>query len=157
MIPFLTEGIAHSEAALVVTGSRHIKLLRDTLGADAVGVEFRKSDEWYSSPTAALDRYRSFVERRFQSGARWIRIVGEPVWNGRTEAEIVAWHRYESMVNLSFASSPVTVVCPYDSRYVPEQIVADACHTHPEILECGDARSSPTYRQPEEFLLNPSG
>jgi len=153
---FLVEGVKRSECVLVVTAHRQIELLRAVLGDDASPIEFRDSSDWYRSPRSALDAYRAFVTDRFEGGAPWIRIIGEPVWAGRSDAEVATWTRYESMVNLSLASSPATIVCPYDARSVPDQILADARRTHPEVVEAGASSSSPTYRGAEDFLLNPS-
>lgn len=152
-VPFLQEGVARSEALLVVTASRQADMLRDVLGADADRVDFRNSVNWYTTPTASVERYRAFVAQQFERGATWIRVIGEPVWTGRTQAEMVEWTRYESIVNLSFALAPVTIMCPYDVRAISPQVLADARHTHPEVVEWGAVASSGAYREPEEFLV----
>jgi transcriptional regulator with XRE-family HTH domain len=152
-VPFFLEGITRNESVLAVTADRQSRLLRDALGDDAARVEFHDSAEWYRSPTGALGKYRSFVKERFERGARWIRIIGEPVWAGRSEDEIAEWTRYESLINLSLASAPATIVCPYDARSVSEGILAGARHTHPEVAEADDVSTSAAYREPEDFLL----
>lgn len=153
--PFLAEGVARDDCVLAVTGRRQIGLLRDALGDDAERVEFRDSSDWYRSPLGALHNYRRFVGERFARGAHWIRIIGEPVWTGRSEAESVTWTRYESLLNLSFAPSPATIMCPYDTQSLPDEILAGARHTHPEVTEAGGVAVGPAYREPEEFLLTP--
>lgn len=152
-IPFLLEGITRSDCVLAVTASRHMGLLRDALGEDAQHVEFLDAAEWYGSLQGAASGYRRFLRERFEAGAPWIRIVGEPVWSGRSEAQLAEWFRYESMINLSFASSPATIVCTYDSRSVPDGVLASARRTHPEVAGAGDVTTSPAYRDPEAFLL----
>jgi transcriptional regulator with XRE-family HTH domain len=154
-IPFLGEGIERSHCLLAVTTKAQIGLLRDTLEERSEHLEFADSVDWYRSPNEAFNRYRAFVKRRFEAGAAWIRIVGEPVWAGRSDAEVTAWTRYESMINVLFASSPATIVCPYDVRSVPVKVIADARRTHPEVAHGSDATASPTYREPEDFLLEP--
>ena len=99
------------------------------------------------------NRERFGGHERFERGAHWIRIIGDPVWAGRSEAESIEWLRYESMLNLSFASSPATIMCTYDARSVPDEVLAGARHTHPEVAEAGDVSAGPAYREPEEFLL----
>ena len=152
-VPFLVEGIARADSVLGVSTSRQILLLRDALRDEALHVEFRDSAEWLRSPAGALDNFRTFVKERFERGAPWIRILGEPVWAGRSGAEVIEWTRYEAMINLSLASSPVTFMCPYDERSVPEPILAGARQTHPEVAEAGTTTTSPSYREPEDFLL----
>jgi transcriptional regulator with XRE-family HTH domain len=153
-IPFLSEGIERSDSLLVVTTEARIELLRDTLDDRAAHVEFAVSAGWLLSPIVALNGYRAFIREKVERGAPWIRIWGEPIWAGRSVAEVTAWTRFESLFNLAFASSPASVVCPYDSRSLPEEIVVDARRTHPEVVRGSDATASPTYREPEDFLLD---
>jgi hypothetical protein len=92
--------------------------------------------------------------QKLEVGSSWIRVVGEPVWAGCSDAEINAWIRYESLINLMFAPLPATIICPYDMRSVPREILADACRTHPEIAQSGGVGTpSPTYCAPEDLLL----
>jgi hypothetical protein len=153
LVPFLLVGVKRSEAVLVVTTRKRIAMLREALGSDAAHVEFRNSAQFLRTPTGALTGFRRFVNRRFEDGAAWIRILAEPVWAGRTEVEVAQWMRLESLVNLTFASSPATFICPYDGRSVAEPILANARHTHPQIAEAGGVTPSSTYLEPEEFLL----
>jgi len=153
-VPYLLEGITRSDCVLAVTGKRQIGLLRDALGDDALHVEFWDSAEWYRSPRGASNGYRTIMQERFGRGAPWIRILGEPVWSGRSEPEVAAWIRYESLLNLSFAASPATIVCPYDARSVSDRVLAGARRTHPEVASAGEFTASPGYREPEDFLLS---
>ena len=151
---FLREGIERSDGLLAVTTPARIALLCDSLAGDAEHVEFADSGDWYRSPGDTISGYRAFVKQRFEFGAAWVRIVGEPVWTGRSEAEIVEWTRYESLLNLTFASMPATIMCPYDARALSPGVVADAHRTHPTVAHRGDATANPEYRNAEEFLLN---
>lgn len=152
-IPFLTEGIERSECLLAVTTDAQVELLRDALEGRSEHIEFVNSADWYRSPRAASDRYREFVQQKFEDGVAWTRIVGEPIWSGRSEAEITAWTRYESLLNLTFASMPATILCPYDTTSLPREIVENANRTHPQVAVGTDATSSPSYRAAEDFLL----
>ena len=142
-IPFLVEGITRSDCVLAVTGRRCMGLLRDALGENATHVEFFDSSEWYVSLRGAASGYRSFMKEQFERGAPWIRIIGEPVWTGRSEAEFAEWFRYESMINLSFASSPATIVCTYDARSVPDTVLDSARRAHPQLAAAGDVSANP--------------
>jgi transcriptional regulator with XRE-family HTH domain len=153
--PFLGEGIERSDALLAVTTPARTGLLRDWLNGSAERVEFADSREWYRSPGEAMNGYRAFVKQKFEAGAAWVRIVGELVWTGRSDAEIIEWTRYESLLNLTFASMPTTILCPYDARVVPAQVLADAHRTHPAVTHGGGAIANPAYRKAEEFLLEP--
>jgi transcriptional regulator with XRE-family HTH domain len=153
--PFLREGIERSDGLLAVTTPARIARLRDSLDGDSEQVEFADSRSWYRSPGDAMNAYRAFVKQKFEAGVAWVRIVGEPVWTGRSDAEIIEWIRYESLLNLTFASMPTTILCPYDARAVPANVLADAHRTHPAVTHGGDAIANPEYQRAEEFLLAP--
>lgn len=155
MVPFIVEGIECSEAILAVTSAANIELLREQLGKDAGKVEFVDAKGWYSTPVAALEGFRSFCDAKVQQGAGWARVVGEPVWAGRSEADVRLWTRYESLLNLVFGASPLTLVCPYDERSVAPEIVQQAHLTHPHALGDGGVSQNPGYTDPGRFALAP--
>ena len=152
LVAFMVEGIARDECVLAVTTKRHASLLQDALGVHARDVEFLDATAWYRSLPNAASGYRNYVKERYEGGAAWIRIVGEPEWIEPTDAELAEWFRYEALINLSFASSPATVVCTYDTRTMPKSALDDAFRTHPQI-GAGQFTASATYREPEDFLL----
>jgi transcriptional regulator with XRE-family HTH domain len=153
---FLAEGIERSERLLAVMAEQQLELLHDALGDDARFVEFREASDWYRSPSEATNGYRRLVNERFESAGQWTRIVGELALAGRSKAEVEAWTRYESMINLALASSPATILCVYDTRSLPAEVIADARRTHPELTRGAEAVASSDYRAPEDFLLNRS-
>jgi hypothetical protein len=151
--PFLTAGIERGEAVIAVTVRARITRLRRALGADAKRVVFEESSRWYSSPQAALDGYRMYLQDSLRAGHAWVRVLGEPVWAERSAREVRAWTRYESMLNLVFGASPATIVCPYSASALPPGITADALCTHPEVITGAGSVASTDYRKPEAFLL----
>jgi transcriptional regulator with XRE-family HTH domain len=155
-IPFLTEGSDRSEGLLAVMPKAGIDLLSDALDGSSAGIELVDSADWYRSPRAALGRYREFMRERLGAGATWIRIVGEIPLQGGSPARISAWTRYEAIVNLVFASSPATIVCTYDTRSLPADVVGHAGATHPEIADGSVGVENPHYREPEDLLLGPT-
>jgi transcriptional regulator with XRE-family HTH domain len=152
---FLAEGVERSEAVLAVTTLANIELLREHLGGDARSVEFIDASGFYSTPIAALEAYRSFCDAKLEGGAAWVRVVGEPVWAGRSDVEVRIWTRYESLFNLVFAASPVTIVCPYDERSVAPEIVTQAHLTHPHMVGDREISQSADYADPPRFALAP--
>jgi transcriptional regulator with XRE-family HTH domain len=156
MGPFLAAGVERSEAILAVTTGPNIKLLREHLGADARSVEFVESSSFYSTPIAALQAYRAFTEDHLGRGAPWVRILGEPRWAQRSDVEVRLWTRYESLFNLVFAASPLTVSCPYDERSVAPEIVRQAHLTHPHTIGGAGTAQNPDYADPGAFAFEPS-
>jgi transcriptional regulator with XRE-family HTH domain len=152
-VPFLAEGMQRSECVFAVTTLANTQLLQDALGSDAARVEFADMSEWYRTPQGALGSYRQLLQERREARASWVRIIGEPVWVGRSPKEIKAWTRYESLINLAFAAAPATFVCAYDARSAPAGVLADAQRTHPELQLADGVAASPSYRHPEDSLL----
>ncbi len=155
-VPYLAEGIDRSDALLAVMPKARNALIRDNLDGASRRVEFVDAADWYTSPSAALDRYRVFLKERLDAGAVWIRIVGELPLVGRPRAEIAAWTRYESIVNLAFATAPATIMCTYDTQALPRGVVADAHRAHPSIADGSLGTANPSFRDAEELLLAPA-
>jgi hypothetical protein len=140
---------------LAVTTKPNIALLREQLGADAKHVEFIESKRLLTTPGSALEAFRGFLREKLNGGAPWVRILGEPIWAGRSDAEIRLWTRFESLFNLVFAGSPMTALCPYDERSVEPAILAEARLTHPHTIDARATATSPDYADPGEFVLDP--
>jgi transcriptional regulator with XRE-family HTH domain len=153
--PFLEEGVERSEAVLAVTTRENIELLREHLGPAAQGVEFVESTTWLTTPVAALDGFRAFSSANLEGGVPWVRILGEPIWAGKSEPEVHSWTRFESLFNLVFAAWPMTVLCPYDERSTQPEIVHQARLTHPHTIGPGSTASSGDYADPRGFVLKP--
>jgi transcriptional regulator with XRE-family HTH domain len=151
--PFLLEGMERSEALMAVTSKRNVELLRRRLGTDRSRVEFAESRAWYASPSAALNGYRDFLEARLRDGAPWVRIIGEPMWEAQSKSAVRRWARYESLLNLAFASSAATVLCPYDARVLDSDVVRQAHATHPQTIENGELIDSSEFCEPAQFML----
>jgi transcriptional regulator with XRE-family HTH domain len=152
-VPFLADGAERSDPLLVVTTRDQTQLLRDSLADRAEAVEFADSAEWYRSPATAMQGYLTFVNEQLDAGASWMRVVAEIAPERRSDAETPVWTRYESFVNVAFASAPATVVCTYDDRSWPEDVIADARRTHPVVVQGVDATVNGDYRGPEDFLI----
>jgi transcriptional regulator with XRE-family HTH domain len=153
LVGFMEEGFARDDSVLAVTTKRHAGLLRDALGMNARHVDFQDVTAWYRPLLGAASGYRNYVKERYEGGAAWTRIVGEPLWTEHSDTELAEWFRYEALINLSFSSSPATVICTYDTRATPERALDDAFRTHPQV-GAGHVTASATYREPEDFLLN---
>ncbi|MEB3064318.1 sensor histidine kinase [[Mycobacterium] zoologicum] len=75
-----------------------------------------------------------------------VRLVGEPVWNGRSKLEYPACVQHEALVNQAFAGRDITVLCPYDATHLDSDILVDAEVTHPRLTGPGvPERTSPGF------------
>jgi anti-sigma regulatory factor (Ser/Thr protein kinase) len=133
-----------------VTSAANIGLLTGALGSAAAGVDFVEAGAWYDAPGRTLAAYGRYVDAH-KDGSRRVRVIGEPVWHGRTSLEEAEWIRYESVINAAFAGQPAWIVCPYDERTLPARIVAAAGRTHPQLLAGHGVRASAAYVEPDAF------
>ncbi|CCH33405.1 anti-sigma factor RsbA family regulatory protein [Actinosynnema sp. NPDC047251] len=84
-----------------------------------------------------------------------VRVVGEPVWAGRTELEYPACVQHEALVNTAFEDRAAWMLCSYDVAGLAPSVLRDAETTHPVVVEGTRRRVSTGYRDPfltvEEF------
>jgi hypothetical protein len=154
LVPFVGEGLARDEAVAVVSPRLKLRALRSALGDLGDGVELYESESWYSSPSQAQARYRDLTDRHLADGRPWIRVVGEPPWTPRHVANLGEWIRYESLINLAFANTPATILCPYDRRSAPARAVADAARVHSDLFDGDALDANPEYVDAARFLLD---
>ena len=154
-VPYLVTGVERAHSVLAVTTPKVTDSLRDSLVDQRADIEFADWADWYRSPQDALRSYSAFVAEKHKAGFAWITVVAEAGWSDRSEAEIAAWTRYESLVNLAFESSPATIVCTYDERRYSPEAIADAYQTHPVVHHRDAAAISEAYMAPADFLLGP--
>jgi hypothetical protein len=74
---------------------------------------------------------------------RRVRILGEPIWPGRSEQAYAACLQHEALVNLALNDVDLTVMCTYDSSALPSSAISDSYYTHPLLLN-GDAEPTPS-------------
>ena len=147
--PFVAAGIAAGESVLAVTDERNRDLLVAALGTDADAVVFEAAEDRYVAPGDTLHAYQSFVAEHAAEGR--VRLLGEPVWKGRSTTELDAWMRYESLLNVAFAALPVSILCPYSTTRLDDQILRGAHCTHPHVCAGGVTSRSGDYVSPLAF------
>jgi AcrR family transcriptional regulator len=138
LAPFLSEAVVAGQRAIAVTSADRIRLLREALGADQGEVSFIDADEWYRRPGAALEAWRAEFDA--YSDVEPLCAIGEVPFAGDSAAAM-HWTRYESLFNRAFAGRAAWVVCPYDTRRLPDEIVSGARQTHP-IVSTGAGRAA---------------
>lgn len=128
-----------------------LQLLRAALGPSAESVRFLDMTEAGRNPGRIIPGVlRAFADRH---PAARVRIIGEPIWAGRTEAEYGACVQHEALINLAFRGRAVTIICPYDTARLDAGVLADARATHPLIVENGHQWPSHAYA-PEQAIAS---
>ncbi|MEU3525150.1 anti-sigma factor RsbA family regulatory protein [Streptomyces sp. NPDC038707] len=137
-VPFIREGLAAGEPVAVSVPKENLALIQDALGADGAAVRFLDMREAGRNPGRIIPGVlRAFADQ--QPAGRRVRIIGEPIWAGRSPAEYPACAQHEALINAAFQGRDVTILCPYDTSRLEESVLADAHATHPVVIPAGSA------------------
>lgn len=141
---FVREGVERGEAVLVAEPTRRLEQLRDAVG-DADNVKWLDMTEVGVNPARIIPVWEDFVAANTAAG-RPMRGVGEPGWPGRRPVEYVECRLHELLLNQRFGGGPGwQLLCPYDAPALPDEVVAEALHTHPLEHDGSAAEPTPSY------------
>jgi anti-sigma regulatory factor (Ser/Thr protein kinase) len=149
-LPFIEDGLSAKQPTLVAVQGRHVENLRAALGGTPYGVTLHPVEDWYETSARTREKFARWAGDRTGRGRR-VRLIGEPPWAVGHEAQVRDWARHESVINVAFAGRPITFICPYDARVLPQNVLRHARDTHPEILDAGGASPSNSYENPLDF------
>jgi anti-sigma regulatory factor (Ser/Thr protein kinase) len=142
---FTCAALDNGEAMFIAVPGRNGGLLREHIGADSRRVHYADMTQLGRNPARIIPEVRAFADG--YPGQR-IRYVGEPIWPGRSAAEMCEAARYEALVNLAFGQTAVTILCPYDAAGLPLPVIREAERTHPAILTDGQPEPAARYAGP---------
>jgi anti-sigma regulatory factor (Ser/Thr protein kinase) len=145
-LPFVYAGLEAGEPVAVAVPGKNLTLIRDALGDAAESVRLLDMREAGRNPGRIIPGVlRAFADA--QPAGRRVRIIGEPVWAGRSDTEYPACAQHEALINAAFRGRTATILCPYDIARLPEHFVADAYATHPTVIHPGSdvAQESDAY------------
>lgn len=147
---FVRSSLEREEPVLVAVSPGKIRALRAALGPGAGRgrVFFVDMSELGRNPARIIPAWSDFVGQH--AGATCLRGVGEPVWPGRSTAELAECERHELLLNLAFEDGPAWwLLCPYDTVALGANVVAQALRTHPYVSDRAGPRRNHAYRGPE--------
>lgn len=138
-VSFVRAGLAAGDPVAVAVPGENLDLIRDGLGADADAVRLLDMREAGRNPGRIIPGVlRAFADA--QPPGRRVRIIGEPIWAGRSQTEYPACVQHEALINAAFQGRTVSILCPYDVRRLAPRVVADAYATHPTVIHAGAGR-----------------
>jgi anti-sigma regulatory factor (Ser/Thr protein kinase) len=145
-VPFILGAVEAGEPILVVVSAAKIDRLRTALDGDAARVQFAEMAEVGANPARIIPAWRDFVTEH-AAGGRRLRGIGEPIWQGRSPAELVECQRHESLLNVAFAGAPAWwLLCPYDTGTLDVTVVDEAHRSHPFVMRGQAHQDSADYR-----------
>jgi anti-sigma regulatory factor (Ser/Thr protein kinase) len=148
LVQFLRAGLEAGEPAFVAVPEPHFRVLQEELDGAADRVRFADMTRLGRNPGRIIPAIRDFLEAH---AGRPTRFVGEPIWHGRTTAEVAEATRHEALINVAFANYDTRIVCPYAVHRLCGDVLADAGRTHPTITAPGHHAYSPGWTDPVEL------
>ncbi len=74
-----------------------------------------------------------------------VQCVKEPLWAGRSAAEVTEVLRHEALVNLAFAGQPLSLLCVYQRQLLTGSGLTATRLTHPILRTAGGSTASGSY------------
>lgn len=137
VVAFIRDGIERGEPVFAALAPDKISAVRTALGSDADQVEFADMSRLGQNPARILPAWRELVGSS-ASAATPRRGIGEPVWHGRSEVELIECQRHESLLNVAFDDeAPLWLLCPYDIQRLDPAIIDEARRNHPHVIVDG--------------------
>ena len=146
VLPFIREGLERDEHVFVVLDDAKAGLVLSELGRDGEDVQFADMREIGRNPACLIPAWRQVIDAHSWPG-RGIRGLGEPVWAGRSGAELVECERHEALLNFAFGDvAGLSMLCPYELGALDDGVIAGAHFSHTGIVECGERHANGAYR-----------
>ncbi|MEA3217502.1 MAG: hypothetical protein QOJ19_3658 [Acidimicrobiia bacterium] len=145
-VPFIEEGLAAGEPVLVAVPMPRLEMLRSHFARTASArLQFSAMDQMGRNPAWIIPAWADFVQTNAAPG-RPARGIGEPIWLGRTDEELVECGRHEALLNLAFANAlGFTLLCPYDVSSLDARVIEEAHRNHPHVSGPGVRHASGSY------------
>lgn len=144
---FVAASMEADRPVLVAVPGDHAGVIADWIGQHDGGVQFLDMTELGRNPGRIIPAVQAFVDRHPE---REKSVVGEPIWPGRSHAEVAEVTRHEALINRALASTALHVLCPYQVTALSGTVLSDAYRTHPVVQRDGRHRLSSTFADPEE-------
>jgi anti-sigma regulatory factor (Ser/Thr protein kinase) len=142
---FVQEGLDAGERIVVAVPEPRLTALSQAVGGPSEELAFVDMADLGRNPARIIPALQSVLDANLGQAVRW---VGEPVWPGRRPCENVEAERHEALLNVAFADSPVSILCPYDVGGLDPTVLVGAQRTHPALHASGRRWESMLYGDP---------
>jgi anti-sigma regulatory factor (Ser/Thr protein kinase) len=145
-VPFIQAGLAAGEPVMVAVPAENLDRIRAALGGDADRVGLHDMQVAGRNPGRIIPGVLLAFAAAY--AGRPVRIIGEPIWAGRSDLEYPACAQHEALINTAFAGRSATILCPYDTTRLDPAWVQDAYRTHPVVWTATGRHDSAGYHDP---------
>ncbi len=146
---FLEEGSSRDEPALVAVRGPLLERLRAHIRGSNGRVTLQEITPVGLNPGRIL----AWISDWLAAQPGRTRVVVQPLWPGREEAECMEVIRHEALVNLALRDAPVRVLCVFEDLAVDGETRAALEQTHPVLRRAGPSRRpSRSYTEPLDCL-----
>ena len=144
LLDFIRTGLANDEPVLVAVPQPGLGLVRSALTPEEEP-QVRTADMSVAgrNPGRIIGSVLSAFVR--EHAGRRVRIIGEPIWAGRSTDEYPACAEHEALINVALGSAPAYIFCPYDVTHLDRSVLIDATRTHPTLAAGNERWNSPGY------------
>ena len=150
--PFVAEAVDQQMPIMVAVPEAHGVPLRDALGDRARSVTFVDMTELGHNPARIIPAWADFIAAN-GAGTRPLRGIGEPIWAGRRDAEVVECQIHEAMLNLAVPTdTPFWLLCPYEADALGDEVLEAARRSHPTVIHGAHHGASHTYADEHDPL-----
>ncbi len=147
--PWLLDGLASGDAALIAAGPRTAGPLRDAVGNHPQVLVAERHALYRARTPTALTAFRRYAEEHAPPGRR-LRVVGETDY-GTTPADWREWQAYESVINTALGPWPLWGLCVFDAA-LPAPILDSVGRTHPQLVTAAGRATNPDVVDPATYL-----
>ena len=150
-VPFLLEGLAAGDAAVIATSAPTAAVLCEAVDGDPRVHVLDRTAVYAPRTATAITTYRRLSNQRIAGPGGRVRVVGQ-IDYGPTARDWLEWQRYEAVVNEALAGWPLWGLCVFDTQRLPEPLLESARQTHPWIHTPGGRSANPDFVAPADYL-----
>lgn len=164
VLPFVEEGLARTEPVWVNLSAERLAALKSALGRSGSrprppraspsgpegGVHWTDTHQWHPHPARRLRAIGDLVRVQERHHPRRLRFVGECALPEGPPALVEEWERFDAVLNDALAGAPLTMVCTYDAKVLPAEVLERVQASHPTLGVTTPITNS-QYVPPDQF------
>jgi anti-sigma regulatory factor (Ser/Thr protein kinase) len=134
ILRFARDGLAGGEAVLIALPGEQADEIGGALSSEPGELLCVDLADVGRNPARIIPELRAFVDKH---PGQPVRVAGEPIWPGRSAAEVCEGIRHEALTNLAFQQAPLAIMCAYDVTKHAPSVIAAVRGTHSEFVADG--------------------